>query len=220
MRFGLDARMRDVVNFRLYSETVSCFVHLARDIQNGKLLRELVVHSAFPFGRRVETGQFNAANGVANSEESWRLATLVVYRQGLADSRLHAKPIQDRAEHFVVIQTIDQGFVQSYFVRHRAVDDALVQVRGAKPPDFAGKHHVMAVMDFGEVIKGAGLFGEGYEIAPPVVLDIDIAFFDVDVWSAVFPHSTELDQVAIRVHLPDGDHDLQCAHALIHLSEY
>ena len=45
----------------------------------------------------------------------------------------------------------------------------------------------MAVVHLGEMIERTGLFGEREEIAPAVVFDVDVSFFDINVWRPVFP---------------------------------
>src|SRR6202050_4295894 len=141
MLFGLDSRVRDVIDFHVYSKIFTPFPYLLCDVEYRELLGELVTDLTFFFGRRIKTGEFNAPNGIPDIQKSACLAALSVDRQRLADGRLHAETIQNRAKDFVVIQTIDQSFVHGYFVRHRAVDDALIKVRGPQSPNLAGKHH-------------------------------------------------------------------------------
>ena len=117
---------------------------------------------------------------------------------------LHAETVQHRSENVVVIETVDQRFVQHHFIGHGSVDHALIQIGGAKSPDLAGEHHVVAVMHLGKVIERARLFGEGKEVRPAVVFDADVAFFDIDIRRAVFAHRAELDQVAIGLQLPES----------------
>ena len=69
-------------------------------------------------------------------------------RNTLAYGGLGAKPIQHRAEHFVIIETITQGLVERYLIGDRAGYDALFEIRRAKSPDLAGEHYVVAGMDF------------------------------------------------------------------------
>jgi len=151
-------------------------------VQDGELLRELVVNAALAPGGRVVASKLDAANGVANVEETAGLAALAVHGERLADGGLHAEEtIQDSAEDVVVIETIDERFVERSFFRGGAINDALVEIGGANAPDLAGEHHVVAVVHFGEVVKGARLLGEWNDVLAAVVLYGDVAFFDVDV---------------------------------------
>src|SRR5262249_447862 len=116
-----------------------------------------------------------------------------------------AEAVENRAEDVVIVETVDQRFVHHHFVGYRSVDHALVQVGRAKPPNPTGKHHVMAVVDFGERIKGTGLPGKWQNVGPPVMLDADVGFFDIDVWRTVFAHRSQLDQVAFGPELVESE---------------
>ena len=122
------------------------------------------------------------------SRKPRRLATFAVHGERVPDDGFDAEAIEDGAEHFVVIKTIDERFVERGFVGDGAVHHALIQIGGAQAPDFAGEHDVVAVVHFGEVVEGAGLLGKWEHVLAAVVLDGDVALFDVDVRSAVFAH--------------------------------
>ena len=102
---------------------------------------------------------------------------------------------------FVVIEAVDQGFVERRFVGHGAVHHALVQIGGAQAPDLAGEHDVVAVVHLGEVVERAGLLGKRQHVFAAVMLDGDIALFDIDIGRAVFAHRPEFHQVAVRLEL-------------------
>ena len=88
-----------------------------------------------PGARRIQAGDFDAAHGVANIQVAARLPALAVDRQRMAHGRLRAEAVQHRAEDLVVIEAVDEGFVQRHFVGHGAVHHALVQIGGAQSPD-------------------------------------------------------------------------------------
>src|ERR1700730_1537504 len=111
MLFGLNAWIRDVVNFHFGPKIFPGFLYFQGDFQNRELLGELVVYTTFSPGCRMKAGEFNAADGIPNIQKSSSLAALSIHGQRLADGRLYAKTIQNGAKHLVVIQTIDQGFV-------------------------------------------------------------------------------------------------------------
>ena len=66
-----------------------------------------------PRRRRVQAGNLDAANRVANIEKAARLPALAIHRERMADGRLHAEAVQHRAENFVVIETVDERFIQA-----------------------------------------------------------------------------------------------------------
>src|SRR6202040_1225180 len=116
-------------------------------VENRELLRELVVHSALATRGRILACNFDASYRVTDVEEAAHLPALAVHGEWLADGGLHAEPVEHGAEHVVVIEAIDKGFVESDFVGHCPVHDALIQIGGANSPDFAREHDVMAVVN-------------------------------------------------------------------------
>src|SRR5262249_47279794 len=52
-----------------------------------------------------------------------------------------------------------------------------------------------------------------------VVLDGDIAFFDVDIGRTVLAHGAELDEMTVRGEFANRKEHVQCADNVIHLSE-
>ncbi len=74
-------------------------------------------------------------------------------------------------------------------------------------------------MHLGQVIERAGLLGEGKHVAAAIVLDLDVAFFDVDVGRAVFAHGTQLDQVAVGLDLAQGEEQVERADDVVDLGE-
>ena len=148
------------------------------------------------------------------------MAAFAVHSERMSDGRLHAEAIQHRAENFVVVEAIDQRFVQRHFIGHGSVNHALIQIGGAQSPDLAGEHDVVAVVHFGKVIKRAGLLGIRNGVSAAIVLDGDVAFFDIDIGRAVFAHGAELDQVAIGLKLAQCEEQIQRAHDVVHLREH
>src|SRR6266849_9277524 len=112
----------------------------------GELLGELVVNAALSPGCGIVAGNLDAPDRVPDVQETARLAALTVNRERLADGRLHAETIEHRAKDVVVIETIDERFIERRFIRHRSVNDALIQIRGANPPNLAREHHVVAIV--------------------------------------------------------------------------
>src|SRR5271155_2684149 len=106
----------------------------------------------------------------------------------MPDDGFDAEAIEDGAENFVVIETIDERFIERDFVGDGAVHHALIQIGGAQAPDFASEHDVVAVVNFGEVVERAGLLGKRKNILAAIVFDRNVAFFDVNVRRAVLAH--------------------------------
>ena len=169
---------------------------------------------------RIQAGDLDAANGIADIQEPARLPALSVYRQRMSRRGLDAEAVQHRSKDVVVIETVDQRFVQHHFVGHGAIHHSLIQIGGAQPPDLAGEHHVVAVVHLGEVIERARLFGIRQHVRPAVVLDADVAFFNIDIRRAVFAHGAELHQVAIGPEFLKRKQEVQRSHHIVHLSEH
>src|SRR5205807_6245060 len=147
MLLSLHSRVGDVVDFDGEAELSCGGLHQMRQVQDGKLLRELIIDAALASGRRIVAGDLDATHRVANVQEAARLSALAVNGQRLSDGRLNTKAIQDGAKDIIIVEAIDQRLIERGFVRHCSVNDSLVQVRSAKTPDLAGKHHVVAVVN-------------------------------------------------------------------------
>ena len=61
--------------------------------------------------------------------------------------------------------------------------------------------------------------GNGRTSAAAVVLDADVAFFDIDIGRAVFAHGSELDQMAVGLELAEGEEEIERADDVVHLGE-
>src|SRR5271170_2402367 len=169
----------------------------AGDIHDGKTFSELIVNAALVARGGILAGDFDAAHGVANIEEAAALAAFAVHGEGMSDDGFDAEAIEDGAENFVVIKTIDERFIERDFVGDGAVHHSLIQIGGAQTPDFAGEHDVVAVVHLGEVVERARLLGKGKNVFAAVVFDGDVAFFDVNVRRAILAHGAEFHKVAI-----------------------
>src|SRR5439155_6771998 len=100
-----------------------------------------------------------------------------------------------------------------------SVNDTLIQVRTSQTPNPAGKHDVVAVVHLGEVIKGAGLFWVRQDIAPPIVLNLNKSFFDVNVRRPILAHSSEFDEMALRSVFSDRIKNVEGADDVICLGQ-
>src|ERR1700730_12786018 len=109
---GLYARILQVVDFDSQPHFLSRALDHSREIQHGKLLGELIEPSALTRIGGGETGDLDASHRIANVQESARLSAFAVNSEGRTNGCLHAETIQNRAKYFVVIKTVDQGFVQ------------------------------------------------------------------------------------------------------------
>ena len=77
----------------------------------------------------------------------------------------------------------------------------------------------MAVVHFREVIEGAGLLGVREHVLAAVVLDGDVALFDIDVRRAVFAHGAEFDQMAIGLIFAESEEQIERADDIVDLGE-
>ena len=145
------------------------------------------------------------------------LATLAVDAQRMTDDRLDAETVEHGAEDPVVVETGGQVGVQIGLTGLLAVDDPLVQVGGPQSPDPTGELDVVAVVDLGQVVEGAGLLRVRKRVGPTLVGDLDETLFDVDVGGSVLAHRAQLDQVDGRITLGDGVQQVEGAHHVVDL---
>ena len=150
---------------------------------------------------RVVDGQGQALHRVADRQEAAALVAEAEQGQRLADHRLAAEAVKCRAEGLVEVQPgVERGvgrMIGRAAEEARAVDDALHHVSRSEAEDATGEHHVVAVVDLAPVVPGAGLPGEGQAVAAAAVLDLEKAFRDVQVRSAVLAHRAELHEVCL-----------------------
>ncbi len=132
---------------------------------------------------------------VADVEEATGLMTPAVDREGMADDRFDAESVERGTEQLVVIEARDETIVEDGLVGVHAVHDTLVEIRCAQAPDAARKENVVRVVHLREVVEAPGLFRERHGVAPSVVLDLEVALFDVDVGGAVLPHRAQLQEM-------------------------
>src|SRR5690606_4368463 len=83
--------------------------------------------------RRVVEGDFDAADGILNMDESACLPARAVDRQRIADGSLDEEAVQHRAIVAVIVEAVDELVVYPRLFRMGAPDDALMQVRNAQP---------------------------------------------------------------------------------------
>ncbi len=135
----------------------------------------------------------------------------------MPDDGLDAEPVENGAEHAVVVETRGQVRVEVRLARLLPVDDALVQIGGPQSPDPTGELDVVAVVDLGQVVEGPRLLRVGQGVGPALVGDLDETLFDIDVGCSVLTHGAELDQMDRRVVLGDGVQEVERAHHVIDL---
>src|SRR5579863_202253 len=78
---------------------------------------------------------------------------------------------------------------------------------------------IVTVMDFGQVIKRPRLLGKGQQVLAAVVLNADIAFFNVDIRRPVFAHGPQLDQVAVGLKFLDGEQYVEGSDDIVYLAK-
>src|SRR4051794_20633331 len=123
---GLDPGIRIAVDGDLVAELGPASLDELGELGHRELLGELVEHPELTEVSGVVRRQLHALKRVADVQEPAGLATLAVDRERMADHRLHAEPIQNGPEVFVVVEAGDQPFVGSRLLRLDPVDNALV----------------------------------------------------------------------------------------------
>src|SRR5215216_6400623 len=207
----LDARVLDALHPGLDAELVRGVHHQLSELPDRELLGELVENPHLAALGGVFHGELDAAHRVADVEVAPCLGTVAVDRERVADGRLHTEAVEDRSEDLLVIEAVYEAPVALGLLRDGPVDDALVQVRGPQAPDLAGEVDVVGVVDVAEVVPASWLLRERQKILAPVVLDLDVALFDVYVGLAVLTHRAELHQVAVGHVLAYGIEHVQVA---------
>src|SRR5579863_10040419 len=172
MILRFDAGRIKMIDFNPHAQLPPSCLHHMRQLQHRELFGELIEYPEFTRIGWVQTCDFDTTHRVANIQESASLSAFPVYRQGMSHRRLRAEAVQNGTEDVVVIEAVNQGFVLSALLGDCSIHHALVQVRRAKTPDLAREGDVVAVMNLGEMIKGAGLLRERQHIGPSVVLNL------------------------------------------------
>src|SRR5271167_3121565 len=127
MLLRFHSRVREVLDFNRQTKFFACGLDHSRQVQNGKLFRELIEYPALPSSRRIQTCDLDAPNSVTNVEKAASLAPLAVYGERVSNSRLNAKTIKNCPEDVVIVEAVNKRFVQSDFVGRGSVHNALVE---------------------------------------------------------------------------------------------
>ena len=85
----------------------------------------------------------------------------------------------------VVVKARVQLLVQHRLRRIDTVDHALIEVGGPQSPEPAGEYQVVRIVYLREVVEASRKLGKGQRVAAAVVLDGEVALFDIDVRRAV-----------------------------------
>src|SRR5680860_942795 len=124
---------------------------------------------------------------------------------------LDTETVEHGPEYLIVVKARTQPLVQVALVRPDPVDDALIEVGSSETPDAAGEVDVVGVVHLREVIHGSGKLRKRQDIAPPLVVDLDKALFDVDIGRSVLAHGPELDEVRVRGEVTHAEEDVECS---------
>src|SRR3954451_16223853 len=151
--FSLDPRVLERLDLGGDPELLGGVDDEVGELADRELLGELVEDAHLTRFGGVEAGELDAAHGVADVEVPARLAALAVDGQRMADRGLHAETVERGAQDVVVVKAVDQARVALRLIGDGAVDDALVQVGGAQPPDAAGEVDVGRVVNLRAVVE-------------------------------------------------------------------
>src|ERR1700682_1727720 len=69
------------------------------------------------------------------------------------------------------------------------------------------------------MVKGARLLWIRQQVLASVVLDRDVALFDVDIGRSVFAHGSQLDEMALRAKFANSEEHVHRAYHIIYLRE-
>src|SRR5438270_3129409 len=146
------ARVRQVIDLYSQPEFLAGSLNQASELQHGKLLGKLIKDAIFMSSRRIQAGQLNTTDGIADVEETAGLTTFAVNRDGMTNGCLHTETVQRRAKHFIVIKTIHQGSLSCDFIGYGSVNHSLIEIGGTHTPNLAAESDIVAVVDFGKMI--------------------------------------------------------------------
>ena len=167
----------------------------------------------------MEHGELDAAQRVDDVQVPAGLPALPVDGERVADHRLHAEAVQRGPEDVVVVEPREEPVVERRLLGLDAVDDALVEVRRPQPAHATREVDVVRVVHLRQVVVAARELREGEIVRPPVVVDLEVALFDVDVRRAVLAHRAELHQVTIGGERLDREEHVQRVHHVVRLGE-
>jgi len=208
-----------VLHLNVQAHPLAVFRYDTREVIHGELFRELVEYAHLPWLCWITDRELNAAHSVPDVKEAACLPTLAVHSERVADRCLHTETVQRSAKDVVIVETVVKHGVHARLVGVGAVHNALVEVGGTEVPHFASELHVVRVVHLRQMIEGAGLLGVREGVGAAVVLDGDVAFFDVDVGGAVLAHGAKFDEVAVGGVLGNSVEDVEGANDVVVLGE-
>ena len=144
----LHAWVGQMVDRHIEAQFRSGALHDTGEIEHTKLLGKLVEDAELTAVGRVEHGQLDAGQGIADIEETAGLTTLTIDGQGHADHCLNQKAVEHRTEDAVIVEAGTQALIEAYLVRIDTIDNPLVQIGGAQPPDPAGEVDIDTIVNF------------------------------------------------------------------------
>ena len=137
----------------------------------------------------------------------------------MIDGGLHAVTVEDGSPHVVVVEARGEVRMQFGLFGVNSVNNSLVQVCCAKSPDTTNELDVVTVVHLGQVIEGAGLLRKLHDVFAPVVIDLDVALFDIDVRGPVLAHRSQLDKMRFRSEVSHRVDDVQRSDNIVDLSQ-
>jgi hypothetical protein len=205
----LDPRVGKAPHLDLVAELGPGSADELGQVRDRELLGELVENPELAELTGIRHGELDALERVADVEEAAGLPALAVDGEGVVDHRLDAEPVEHRAEVLVVVEPGHQALVGDRLVGLDSVDDALVEIGGAEPPDPAREVDVVRVVDLREVVERPGQLRERQRVPAPLVLDLDEPLLDIDVGSPVLAHRPELHQVTVGNAIADREQQVE-----------
>ena len=124
------ARFRPSCPFRV---AAACTMCASSSTENCSVNWLNTRHSPGAAGFRQAISMQRTVSRISRNPRVWPPLPYTV--KGCPDRGLHAEAVQHGAENFVVIEAIDQRFIQRDFVGDGSVHHALIQIRGAHAPD-------------------------------------------------------------------------------------
>src|SRR5260370_25269779 len=103
VRLHLGARIGQVLDARLQAVSRARGPHAIGQLADAELLGELVEDAEFAALRRVEGGQLDASDRIADVEKAPRLPTLAIDSERVADRGLGADTVDDGAPDVAVV---------------------------------------------------------------------------------------------------------------------
>src|SRR3984893_11723232 len=214
------ARVLKVLNLDVKSKFLRHSLNLECEVTYLVEFLELIKHAIFPCLCGILENQGQALHGISQRKKAPSLTAFAKRCERMANDRLTAKAVDDRAKRLIKIDAGEQSGVLFHPVDSRTKHHALHDVAGAQVPNLAGEHNVVRAVYFRPVIPRARGTGERKSCAPSSKIQFKESFGNIHVGRSVFTHGAKFDQVRAWPKVSHGIQQIEGRRYVIRLNEY